>query len=165
MNVLIVALDVVPTEVRDAEVLGVAPVLNSWLRHWLSDEDTARRRAGGTGYRPPRAARTKRCSRRRPRRRRRSAACDRRRTADVPGRRDRDRRGPQLDPAGRRARGARERTLRPPHVPHGGAAPTCGLEWARVSPLDYAAARPVMPSREGRAREHILGPQTRHRAC
>ena len=45
MNVLIVALDVVPTEVRDAEVLVVAPALNSWLRHWLSDEDTARRRA------------------------------------------------------------------------------------------------------------------------
>jgi len=45
MNVLIVALDVVPTEVRDAVVLVVAPALNSWLRHWLSDEDTARRRA------------------------------------------------------------------------------------------------------------------------
>ena len=45
INVLIVALDVVPTEVRDAEVLVVAPALNSWLRHWLSDEDTARRRA------------------------------------------------------------------------------------------------------------------------
>ena len=45
MNVLIVALDVVPTEVWDAEVLVVAPALNSWLRHWLSDEDTARRRA------------------------------------------------------------------------------------------------------------------------
>jgi hypothetical protein len=45
MNFLIVALDVVPTEVRDAEVLVVAPALNSWLRHWLSGEDTARRRA------------------------------------------------------------------------------------------------------------------------
>jgi nucleotide-binding universal stress UspA family protein len=45
MNVLIVVLDLVPTEVRDADVLVVAPALNSWLRHWLSDEDTARRRA------------------------------------------------------------------------------------------------------------------------
>ena len=48
--------------------------------------------------------------------------------------------GPQLDPARRRARGARERALRPPHVPHRGAAPTCGVAWARVSPMDYAAA-------------------------
>ena len=46
MNVLIVALDsVTPAEVPDAEVLVVAPALNSWLRHWLSDEDPARRRA------------------------------------------------------------------------------------------------------------------------
>ncbi len=46
MNVLIVALDgLVPAEVPDAEVLVVAPALNSWLRHWLSDEDAARRRA------------------------------------------------------------------------------------------------------------------------
>ena len=46
MNVLIVALDaVIPAEVPDAEVLVVAPALNSWLRHWLSDEDAARRRA------------------------------------------------------------------------------------------------------------------------
>jgi len=29
----------------DAEVLAVAPALNSRLRHWLSDEDTARRLA------------------------------------------------------------------------------------------------------------------------
>jgi nucleotide-binding universal stress UspA family protein len=46
MNVLIVALDtVVPAEVPDADVLVVAPALNSRLRHWLSDEDAARRRA------------------------------------------------------------------------------------------------------------------------
>ena len=46
MNVLILALDaVVPAEVPDAHVLVVAPALNSWLRHWLSDEDAARRRA------------------------------------------------------------------------------------------------------------------------
>jgi nucleotide-binding universal stress UspA family protein len=46
MNVLIVALDaVVPAELPDAEVLVVAPALNSRLRHWLSDEDDARRRA------------------------------------------------------------------------------------------------------------------------
>ena len=39
MNVLIVALDaVVPTEVTEADVLVVAPALNSKLRHWLSDE-------------------------------------------------------------------------------------------------------------------------------
>jgi hypothetical protein len=29
----------------DAEVLVVAPALNSWLRRWLSDDDDARRRA------------------------------------------------------------------------------------------------------------------------
>jgi nucleotide-binding universal stress UspA family protein len=46
MNVLILALDtVVPAEVPDADVLVVAPALNSWLRHWLSDDDAARRRA------------------------------------------------------------------------------------------------------------------------
>lgn len=46
MSVLIVALDAAtPAEVSDAEVLVVAPALNSWLRHWLSDEDAARRRA------------------------------------------------------------------------------------------------------------------------
>ncbi len=45
-NVLIVALDaVVPAEATDAEVLVIAPALNSWLRRWVSDEDTARRRA------------------------------------------------------------------------------------------------------------------------
>jgi nucleotide-binding universal stress UspA family protein len=46
MNVLIVALDAVaPEEMPDAEVLVVAPAVNSWLRHWLSDDDAARRRA------------------------------------------------------------------------------------------------------------------------
>jgi nucleotide-binding universal stress UspA family protein len=46
MNVLIVALDAaVAVEVPDADVLVVAPALNSRLRHWLSDEDAARRRA------------------------------------------------------------------------------------------------------------------------
>jgi hypothetical protein len=45
-NVLIVALDtVIPAELIDAQVLVVAPALNSRLRHWLSDEDAARRRA------------------------------------------------------------------------------------------------------------------------
>lgn len=48
MNVLVVALDAVtPADVRDAEVLVVAPALNSWLRRWLSDEDGARRKAEG----------------------------------------------------------------------------------------------------------------------
>jgi nucleotide-binding universal stress UspA family protein len=46
MNLLIVALDgVVPAELPDADVLVVAPALNSRLRHWLSDDDDARRRA------------------------------------------------------------------------------------------------------------------------
>jgi hypothetical protein len=34
-----------PRGAEDAEVLVVAPTLNSWLRHWLSDDYTARRRA------------------------------------------------------------------------------------------------------------------------
>ena len=46
MNVLIVALEAaLPAEVSEAEVLVVAPALNSRLRRWLSDEDEARRRA------------------------------------------------------------------------------------------------------------------------
>jgi len=46
MNVLIIALDaVMPAELSEAEVLVVAPALNSRLRRWLSDEDDARRRA------------------------------------------------------------------------------------------------------------------------
>jgi hypothetical protein len=45
MNVLIVALDVVPTEAPKGKVLVVAPALNSRLRRWLSDEDGARRQA------------------------------------------------------------------------------------------------------------------------
>ena len=46
MNLLIVALDTVTAaEVSEAEVLVVAPALNSRLRRWLSDEDDARRRA------------------------------------------------------------------------------------------------------------------------
>ena len=45
MSVLIVTLDAVPVEVSDADVLVIAPAINSWLRHWLSDEDGARRRA------------------------------------------------------------------------------------------------------------------------
>jgi nucleotide-binding universal stress UspA family protein len=44
--VLVVAIDpVVPEGLAHADVLVVAPALNSWLRHWLSDEDPARRRA------------------------------------------------------------------------------------------------------------------------
>jgi hypothetical protein len=46
MNTLIVALDAMPpAEVPGGEVLVVAPSSNSRLRHWLSDEDDARRRA------------------------------------------------------------------------------------------------------------------------
>ena len=46
MNLLIVALDpAIPVEVPDADVLVVAPAVNSWLRRWLSDEDAALRQA------------------------------------------------------------------------------------------------------------------------
>jgi len=46
MNVLILALDrVAPVPVANANVLVVAPALNSRLRLWLSDEDAARRTA------------------------------------------------------------------------------------------------------------------------
>jgi hypothetical protein len=46
MNVLLVALDdLPPAKVPEGTVLVVAPALNSRLRHWLSDEDEARRRA------------------------------------------------------------------------------------------------------------------------
>ena len=37
--------DLVPAKVPDGEVLVVAPALNSRLRHWVSDDDTALRRA------------------------------------------------------------------------------------------------------------------------
>jgi hypothetical protein len=36
---------VIPAEVPHANVLVIAPALNSRVRHWLSDEDAARRRA------------------------------------------------------------------------------------------------------------------------
>lgn len=46
-HVLVVALDAaVPDRLADADVLVVAPARNTWLRHWVSDEDSARRRAG-----------------------------------------------------------------------------------------------------------------------
>lgn len=45
-NVLVVAIDpVAPAGLAGAGVLVVAPALNAWFRHWLSDEDPARRRA------------------------------------------------------------------------------------------------------------------------
>ena len=45
-SVLIVALDAaVPVQVPAADILVVAPAVNSWLRRWVSDEDQARRRA------------------------------------------------------------------------------------------------------------------------
>jgi hypothetical protein len=45
-HVLVVVLDAVfPARMPDADVLVVAPALNSWLRLWVSDEDRARRRA------------------------------------------------------------------------------------------------------------------------
>jgi hypothetical protein len=45
MNVLLIALDSQEVDVDDADVLVVAPALNSRLRRWTSDEDGARRRA------------------------------------------------------------------------------------------------------------------------
>jgi hypothetical protein len=47
MNLLIIALDsVLPAGISEAaEVLVVAPALNSRVRRWLSDEDEARRHA------------------------------------------------------------------------------------------------------------------------
>jgi len=46
MNVLIIALDrFTPVQVANADVLVVAPALNSRLHRWLSDEDGARNRA------------------------------------------------------------------------------------------------------------------------
>ena len=46
MKVLIVALEAtVAPEVSDADVLVVAPALNSKLRHWVSDDDAALRTA------------------------------------------------------------------------------------------------------------------------
>jgi hypothetical protein len=45
-SVLVVALDApIPAAFSNAEVLVLAPALNSWLRHWVSDEDAARGRA------------------------------------------------------------------------------------------------------------------------
>jgi hypothetical protein len=45
-SVLVVALDApIPVDLPNGEVLVVAPALNSWLRHWVSDEDVARSRA------------------------------------------------------------------------------------------------------------------------
>ena len=45
-RVLVIALDgAVAERLADADVLVVAPALNTWLRHWLSDEDPARRGA------------------------------------------------------------------------------------------------------------------------
>ena len=44
-NVLVLALDVVPLEAPNANVLVVAPALNSRLRRWVSDEDRARQHA------------------------------------------------------------------------------------------------------------------------
>ena len=46
LNVIIVALDgTIPAEIPDGNVLVVAPALNSWLRHWMSDDAAARGRA------------------------------------------------------------------------------------------------------------------------
>jgi hypothetical protein len=46
MNVLVIALDAgTRLDVGDADVFVVVPALNSRLRHWLSDNDGARRTA------------------------------------------------------------------------------------------------------------------------
>jgi hypothetical protein len=45
-SVLVVALDApIAVDLPQGEILVVAPALNSWLRHWVSDEDAARSRA------------------------------------------------------------------------------------------------------------------------
>jgi hypothetical protein len=57
MNVLIIALDgVTPVQVTNANVLVVAPALNSRLHRWLSDEDDARRQAAERALRLGRPA-------------------------------------------------------------------------------------------------------------
>jgi hypothetical protein len=44
--VLVVVLDApIPAAFSNAKVLVLAPAVNSWLRHWVSDEDAARSRA------------------------------------------------------------------------------------------------------------------------
>ena len=46
INVLVIALDdEIPSGLPNGDVLVVAPALNSRLRHWLSDDGEARRRA------------------------------------------------------------------------------------------------------------------------
>jgi nucleotide-binding universal stress UspA family protein len=46
VNVLVIALDAAgPLELPEADVLVVAPAVNSRLRRWLSDDDGARRTA------------------------------------------------------------------------------------------------------------------------
>jgi hypothetical protein len=46
MNTLVIALDAAgPLDLDGEDVLVVAPALNSALRHWLSDDDGARRAA------------------------------------------------------------------------------------------------------------------------
>jgi len=50
MNVLVIALDAgspldTPLDLGDGDVMVVAPAVNSRLRHWLSDDDGARRTA------------------------------------------------------------------------------------------------------------------------
>jgi len=47
-KILVVAVDgVVPEGLAHADVVVIAPARNSRLRHWVSDEDAARRRAEG----------------------------------------------------------------------------------------------------------------------
>ena len=119
-------------DLADADVLVVAPALNSWLRRWLSDEDAARRRAEERLAAVVGQLQASRSARRGSRRRRRSAAGDRGCAADLPGRRDRDRR-----PAGALESEhvddlvvARARALRAPHRPCRRVAPDRGLALA-----------------------------------
>ncbi len=76
-------------------------------------------------------------SRRSSRRRCRSTAGDRGCTADLPGRRDRDRSPTRaIGPARRRARDAGPRSLRAPDLPRRGGAPTCGVALDRSAGIN-----------------------------
>ena len=94
-KVLVVALGadgMVPLDLRGAAVLVIAPAFNSRLRHWLSDDDPARRRAADSACGRTRPPEPRRCPRGRPGRRRRPDARDQRRAPNLPRRRDRVRR-------------------------------------------------------------------------
>ena len=103
---------------KTTEVLVVAPALNSRLRHWISDEDRARREAALRLGLPP-GARSSRNRGKRLGRRRRSALVDHRHAASVLRRRDRHRHGfrRKLELAGQKRRRPRAPALLPTDPP------------------------------------------------